>query len=169
VDTTIELRPSPWKHLLLLVLSGGFVALAVLLDWQRPLMAWITGILFGLGMLMALITLVPGSSFLRLERECMSVRTLYRTWHVRRSDIARFFVASVGGREMVCWNYVAGFAGQCRGRALAQGIAGVEAALPDTYGCAPGELAALLNNWLAGDPGARPNNSSKPTPLRGAA
>jgi len=169
METTLQLRPSPWKHLALLATCSGFVALAVLLEANHSLLAWATGLFFGLGVLVALVKLIPGSSFLRLTPDHMSVRTLYRTWHVRWSDVSEFFVAPVGGRNMVFWNYTPEFAEKERGRAVSRAFAGVEAGLPDTYGRSAAELATLLNEWRKQDQGARPNNSSKPTPLRGAA
>ena len=165
----MELRPSPWKHLGLLAICAGFVAIALFIEPARSFISWFTAIFFGLGVLIALVTLIPGSSYLRLEADRMSVRTLYRTWHVRWADVTEFFVASVGGRNMVCWNYTRESPQQVRGRAVSRAIAGVEAGLPDRYGRSAAELAHLLNEWRLGSPGTRPNNSSKPTPLRGPA
>jgi len=149
METVMELRPSPWKHLALLAISAGFVAMALFIEPTQSLIAWFTVVFFGLGALVALVALVPGSSYLRLEPHGMSVRTLYRTWHVEWAEIAGFFVAPVGGRNMVCWNYVPGATQNRRGRAVSRAVAGVEAGLPDTYGRSATELAALLNEWRA--------------------
>jgi hypothetical protein len=169
MGNVMELRPSPWKHLALLAISAGFVAGALLVEPANSPLKWFTVAFFGLGVVVALVTLVPGSSYLRLEPDRMSVRTLYRTWHVPWTDVTEFFVAPVGGRGMVCWNYTPESTRQKRGRAVSRAIAGVEAGLPDTYGRPAEELANLLNQWRSGVMGTRPNNSSKPTPLRGAA
>ena len=169
MGNVMELRPSPWKHLALLAISAGFVAIALYVEPANSLIKWFTVAFFGLGVVVALVTLIPGSSYLRLEPDRMSVRTLYRTWHVPWAEVAEFFVAPVGGRSMVCWNYIPGSTRQKRGRAVSRAIAGVEAGLPDTYGRSAEELATLLNQWRSSGTGARPNNSSKPTPLRGAA
>jgi len=150
MNDALQLKPGPWKHLALFMTSVAFVVVAVLLGPKHPLLAWLTGILFGLGAIVALVTVLPGSSFLRLEPERMTVCSLYRTWHIPWSDIDSFFVASVGGRQMVCWRYAPGFFGQQRGRAISRTVAGVEAALPDTYGKSAIELATLLNQWRAG-------------------
>ena len=169
MDNSLQLTPSRLKHLALLGGCAGFVALAFLVGPRQSTLAWLTGGFFGLGVVVALIAMIPGSGFLRLEPKGMSVRSLYRTWHLAWADVAEFYVASVAGRKMVCWEYAAGFSGQARGRAFSRAISGVEAGLPDTYGIPAAELASLLNDWRVGNHRARPNDSSKPTPLRGAA
>ena len=167
METSLQFRPSRWKHVGLLAICSGFVVLALLLEHSA--LAWVTEVFFGLGALVALASLMPGSSFLRIEPDRLLVRTLYRTWSLERTQVAEFYTAPVGGREVVCWSYVPEYKRQLRGRAFARAISGVEAALPDTYGLPAAELAAVLNEWRIGSPDSRPNNSSKPTPLRGAA
>lgn len=168
MDKSLQLTPSRWKHLALLACCACLVALAFLVGPRQSTLAWLTGGFFGLGVVVALIALIPGSGFLRLEPEGMSVRSLYRTWRVAWADVEDFYVASVAGREMVCWEYAAGFSGQPLGRAFSRAISGVEAGLPDTYRIPAAELASLLNEWRVSDYRARSNNSCEPMPLRGA-
>lgn len=169
MEYSLQLTPGRWKHLALLAGCMAFVGLAVVIGPKDSVLVWLTGGFFGLGVVVALIAMIPGSSFLRLGAKGMSVRSLYRTRHVAWADVAEFYVAPVAGREMVCWQYAADFTGHARGRAFSRAISGVEAGLPDTYGIPAAELASLLNEWRAGNHGARPDSSSQPTPLRGAA
>ena len=143
----MKLKPSPWKHIFLLALSSAFFALGIHLVRENPIIGWLTIVFFGLGVVVFAISVVPGSSFLQLRDEGLTLRSLYRTWHVSWLDTSEFFVARVGGRQMVCWNYSPSFVGQRLGRAMSRGIAGVEAGLPDTYGRSATELAQLLNEW----------------------
>ena len=166
MEDSLQLTPSRWKHLALLAGSAGFVGLAFVIGPRESILAWLTGGFFGLGVVVALIAMIPGSSFLRLGSKGISVRSLYRTWHVAWADVAEFYVAPVAGRKMVCWQYSAGFTGHTRGRAFSRAISGVEAGLPDTYGISSEELAWLLNEWRVGNHDARPNNSFKPKLLR---
>jgi len=146
----IHLKPSPWKHLALFATGAAFVAVAVLIAPQHPWLAWCCGLLFGACALAALVALLPGSTGLRLEPGRMTVRSLYREWHLRREDVGVFYVRPVAGRWMVCWNYAPGYDEQRLGRRLSSAVAGVEAGLPDTYGMKAAELAELLNRWRAG-------------------
>ena len=54
------LRPSPWKRLALLVISAGFVWVAVVVIGDRhPVIAWVLGGFFGLCGGFALVALLP--------------------------------------------------------------------------------------------------------------
>jgi hypothetical protein len=46
---------------------------------------------------------------------------------------------------MVGWNFVPAYAAHKAGRALSSALAGVQAALPDTYRMKAEELSALMN------------------------
>ena len=152
----MRLKPSPWRHLMLLALSGIFVVLGLFVLQDHSILGWLMVAFFGLGVLVAIVTLVPGSSYLELSPSGIAVRTLYRTWHVSWSDVSDFFVSRVGGRAMVCWNYSSSYSASRRGRKISRSIAGVEAGLPDTYGLSAAELADLLNQWRAEHTGCAP-------------
>ena len=132
----------------MLVISSSFVVLGVLLtDKDELLIGWLCAVFFGLGVLMALISLLPGSSYLDLTPDGMEIRSLYRKWFVRWSDVQEFFPTFVQHRPMTSWNYTKSFAGQRFGRKIASGLIGAEAILPDTYGMSAKDLSNLLNNW----------------------
>ncbi len=134
--------------MLLLVISSCFVALGIFLTSKDDLqIGWLCVLFFGLGVLVALINLLPGCSYLDLTSDGMEIRSLYRKWFVRWTDVQEFFPASVANRPMICWNYTQSFAGQRLGRKISSGLTGVEAALPDTYGMYAEDLANLLNDW----------------------
>lgn len=152
----LRLRPSPWRWLAVFAVSAAFVALSMALSDKSAWFSAVGSLFFGACALVALVALIPGSSHLQLESEGMTVRSLFREWHVRWSDVDVFFVASVSGNAMVCWNYVADAGAKPPGSALSRALSGVEAGLPDTYGHSASELAALLNRWRATAAGAPP-------------
>lgn len=154
-----RLTPSPWRHLLLVVLSGAFVVMGGFLVSRGQPFGWLCIAFFGLGVLLGLATLVPGASYLELREDGFEFRSIYRKWFQRWSDIEEFFPQRIATNDMVCWNYTPGYDAQARGRKLSAGLTGVEAALPDTYGLSAPELAELMNQWRvrhAGDAGAGP-------------
>ena len=144
----MRLTPLPSKFVILLLASAAFVAMGLFLVAQgKPLIGWLNIVFFGLGVAVAIVTLLPGSNHLQLGDEGFEVCSLYRRWSVRWADVDSFFPAFISRREMVCWNYVSGYSGQRTGRGVASQLTGVEAALPDTYGMTPAALADLLNQW----------------------
>ena len=108
---------------------------------------WLSAGFFGLGIPLALISLLPGSSYLQLTPNGIEVSSLYRKWFVKWTDVQEFAPIRIATREMVGWNYSPSYTGQRLGRMAARGIAGIEAALPDTYGQSADALATLLNQW----------------------
>ena len=165
----MRLKPSILRHVILLLTSAGLVAMGAFLVTRGQPFGWVCIAFFGMGVLVILLTLLPGSSYLELRPGGIELSSLYRKWFVRWSDVQEFFPTRVATKQMVCWNYTPGYAAQARGRRLSMGLAGVEAGLPDTYGLSAQELSALLNEWRAKHTGERPNNSFKPNPLRGSA
>lgn len=141
----MQLKSGPWKHLLYLAVSCAFVTGGVLIVREHPVIGWLNIVFFGFGVVVFGLSLAPSSNSLCLGADGLTVRSLYRTWHVGWSDVSGFFVARIGGRQMVCWNYSPSYAGEHRGRAISRGLTGVEAGLPETYGRSAVELADLLN------------------------
>jgi hypothetical protein len=143
----------------LVVLSAGFVVMGGFLVTEGQTFGWLCMAFFGLGVLVGLVSLVPGASYLELRRDGFEFRTLHRKWFQRWSDVEAFFPQRIATQDMVCWNFAPGYAGQPRGRKVSAGLTGVEAGLPDTYGMSAHALAELMNQWrirYAGrsDPGA---------------
>ena len=144
----MRLKPSPWRLLLLLAISSSFAALGIfLISRGEQLGGWLCTVLFGLGALVAIVSLLPGSSYLDLSSSGMEIRTLYRRWFVRWKDVHEFYPVVISNRKMVGWDYSASYSAQSLGRKISRGMSGAEAGLPDTYGMSAESLARLLNEW----------------------
>lgn len=108
---------------------------------------------FGLGVPIALVELVPGSSYLQVDAAGFTICSLYRRSRVPWSDVEGFFVINPGlpgtkAGRMVGFNFVASRGQASLGRRTAR-IAGASGgALPGTYGKTPEDLAACMNQWL---------------------
>ena len=71
-DGVLVLRPGRLKMFLLLLLSAGFVfAGVVMLSHEKGsvLIGWLTILFFGLGVIVFVVQLLPGSAYLRLDGE----------------------------------------------------------------------------------------------------
>jgi hypothetical protein len=149
-DNRLLLRPSKKGSLGLLLICSVFVAAGVWAASEGHIIGWFASCFFGLGVLVAIVQLLPNASYLLLTENGLEARTMYRSWSVSWKDIAFFTTASIGPmNRMVVFNFSDHYERAKITRRFAGGIAGYEGALPDTYGMKADELADLLNNWKA--------------------
>jgi len=134
----------------LLVGCAAFVAAGVFVLPKSPAAAWGAIVFFGLGIPIALVNLLPGSSYLELDAGGFTICSLFRKWHHRWEDVAEFFPLPMGrAKPMVAIRYAPSYQGQAAVRRFATALAGAEGALADTYGMSAADLAALLNKVRA--------------------
>ncbi|HLY57017.1 MAG TPA: hypothetical protein VKS60_15740 [Stellaceae bacterium] len=146
---SIILRPRRLKWSLILLVCLGFLAIGIVgaaTDGGPGLV--FCAVVFGIGSVIAVVQLLPGASFLRLEPAGFTARSLFRDHFVAWHDVAGFGVADVAGRKMVGYDLVPGAAPPPGLAKLNVAIAGCQAALPDTYGLTAEALAALMNERL---------------------
>lgn len=139
------LRASKLKMLGLLILSAAFTALGLWMASEAPLTGYLCAGFFGLGLLVFAVQLLPKSSYLHLAQDGFTFAALFGSQTVRWRDVESFSVVRIGHNDMVAWDFAPHYKRQPRGRAVSRGIAGVEAALPDTYGMKAQALANLMN------------------------
>ena len=134
------------KMLMLLGVSLAFVAIGVWLyeDPENRLMAGLCAGFFGLCALVALVSLHPRAAYLTLNEQGFEFCSLFRKHFVAWSAVQEFVPISMSGNAMVGFYYVPG-QNAPKMRHVSNFIAGVEAALPDTYGHSSVDLARLLN------------------------
>jgi hypothetical protein len=147
------LRPKKSSAIWLLMVSGLFVVGGLFVGPRIGWMGYLCAGLFGLGMVTAVIQLLPGSAYLRVAADGLSFASLYRVTTIRWSDIDQFFVVSIRNmgitvRKMVGFNYVESYDRSRFGRALSSALADCEGGLPDLYGKKAEELVELLNRCL---------------------
>jgi hypothetical protein len=148
------LRPSKVKHGScflgsLLFVSGGI--LMVLEGKDAVLAGWIGVLFFGLCALIFAINLLPHSSYLLLEPEGFTVRSLFRDRFTPWSEVEQFFPSFAGANPIVVYdeNREGGekLPGSTWANKISKALCIHHKGLPDTYGMDPPELADLLNIW----------------------
>jgi len=142
----LELHPSRTRIVVLLLGSLAFVAIGVWLIPTRPVTAYVNIGLFGLCAAVFLLQLHPRCSYLILRADGFTFCALFRKHAIRWQDTKGFVPVRVGINKLVGWSYSNAFQAHARARALNQALAGVDAALPDSYGMRPEELANFLNH-----------------------
>jgi len=101
---------------------------------------------FALGLVVFALQFHPKAAYLHLAPEGFTFCGLFRAHTVRWIEVDEFGVTRVGPNSMVAWDYRPNYEPHARGRALSISVCGYEAALPDTYGMKPHELATLMEN-----------------------
>lgn len=149
-NPVMTLRPKPWQAVLLLVVGCCLVAGGVFtVAHGYRLYGWMAIVFFGIGVVFACAMFLPGGNSLRLTPEGMEIYSLFRKTSVRWADIREFSLVSVPVtlRTLVGWNFVASYPRDRISRKTSAFLAGVEAALPNSFGMSAESLCALLSEW----------------------
>jgi hypothetical protein len=141
----ILLRPKRSQFLLLATICLAFVLIGVWMIVRGERSGWFCCAFFGLGIPVALISMLPNASSLELTSEGFTVRSLFRAGTTRWEDVSEFGVGRIGGNEMVMFNFVDSYNRAGPIRLVNAALIGYEAALPDCYGLRAHELADLMN------------------------
>jgi hypothetical protein len=146
LTSEIELRPSKLGNIVFFLICVVFVLAITTFRAPRNRVAWMIAAIFGLGAVVFIVNLIPGVSYLKLNRGGFVVRSLFRTWPLRPwSEVSEFRVATFGpGNQRVLYDFEGGPAAL---RKINTAIVGATNALPETYGLKAQELADLMNDW----------------------
>lgn len=147
----IVLRPSRLKLVgflvfsLLVVTEGIFILKS---PGQPAAAGWACVILFGAGALVMAVMMIPGASYLRIERDGFTICALYRARLVPWSTVRGFGVTRLIRRQVVGISLTPGSRVPAGIARLNASRLGYEGMLPDTYGMSASALAALMNEAL---------------------
>lgn len=147
------LRPGRRRWTLVGLIGAAFVALAVWLQVRNSINVGLllAGVFFGVCLLVAVIQLKPGSSWLRITTEGLVVRNLGRVRTYRWEDIDGFRAYAVSTlytyQRFVGWDACDDAAPGVQRSRLSRRLAGVDDGLPDTYGEDADELAERLQRY----------------------
>jgi hypothetical protein len=143
----VTLYPSRKKWLVLLAAGIAFTAAGIGMIHEHVSMGWPIVLLFGAGILISLVVLLPGASGLKLDRNGFEITNLYRRsrvpWKAAMGFEAKVIPPS--SREMIVFDNAEAKGGTLA--ALNKGLVGHNSGLPDTYGFKAADLAALMAQW----------------------
>lgn len=151
------LRPSPVRWLATGAICAGFVWAGSVIMPSHPALAWSCIAFFGLGVGVALVSLLPGASALVLDEDGFEIVSLFRRARVGWGEVARFGEVRVGLERLVGFDFVDGARGDGRLQRVNRRVSGFHGALPDRYRLDPAELVRRLERhrqaWCARHPG----------------
>jgi hypothetical protein len=150
----LTLRPGKSSAIWLLLVCGLSVVGGVWVGQEKGWVGYLCAALFALGIPVALVQLLPGSTYLRISEDGLSFANLFRVTTIPWNVIDQFFVVSAKQmgmtvHKMVGFNYVPTYDRSRTARCVSSAIAQCEGALPDTYGKKAEELVDMLNRCLA--------------------
>jgi hypothetical protein len=139
------LYTSRWKNVLFLLFCAGMFVLLLGANETKFADVWWVLLLFGLGVVVFAVLLLPGSACLKLTADGFEVTSLYRKHFVPWTSVDDFYPITIEHMRYVGWNYVPAFHDSPLLRQISSDLSGAQAALPDTYGMSAVELTTLLN------------------------
>ncbi len=161
----LVLTPRPWKWLRVLAVCALFVVGGWWMAHHAPglfkrAVGWSCVVFFALGVVVAVIQMIPGTTRVVMTTQGVYVKTFMRSYGYEWGDIERFGVA-----EWTQWHgpfrqrhrlvgilFMEGsphLSRHARMLAFSTAMVGYHAALPDNYGFKHQELADRLNQLLA--------------------
>jgi hypothetical protein len=135
------------RYIWLLIGSLVFVAEGVFLVTRGSWFGWAGILFFGLGMVVAGVSLLPGSAYLRLDAAGFTMCALFKPHSYRWYEVDSFKVGRLGTRKSVVFDYSRLHRGKESLRKFNSRTFGFQGSLPDTYGMSAEKLAATLNEW----------------------
>jgi hypothetical protein len=145
---SMVLRPSRLKWLGLNAICLVFVIIGIFMIRSGDAMGWFVAGFFGLGLLVGIVCMLPGASYLKLDAQGFTMCSLYRAHAFRWEDVTGFGVGRVVTNKMVMFNFSPSYVRSPKMRSLNVGLVGYEAGIPDSYGLKHEALAELLNHYL---------------------
>lgn len=112
---------------------------------QGVAIAWLPTVFFGVCTGVLLATLLPAASFLLIQNDGFTIRTLFREYTCKWTDVESFSIGYIRKRSLVVFNFTTDYEGHHYSRKLASAMGGYEGVLPETYGFSPEELRDKMN------------------------
>lgn len=147
----IVLRVDKKKAVVMLLASSAFVAagISMIIRNEDVMVAWICALFFGLGVPVSIYMLMPGAGELRIDRNGIQMRAMFRPWKLSWSDINGFYVgrirAGYASTKMIGIEYSDSYQKLRIGRQLANAMTGMQGALPNNFKCSAEEVCEVLN------------------------
>jgi hypothetical protein len=143
----VTLYRSMTKWLIMLLGCVAFTGGGIAMIQSHEESGWLVAIFFGVGTLVSLVALLPGGSYVKLDRDGFEISSLYRRSRVLWKSATGFEVRTVppSSKAMVVFDDA-----EAKRRALAAlnvTLVGHNSALPDTYGFEAADLAVLMARW----------------------
>jgi len=118
---------------------------------------WVLGGLgtafWAFGLFVIVLMMRPGNSYLRLYEDGFETVAMKRRYRYAWTDVDEFFMIQIGSNDAVGIKFSASCQQQRIGRAFAEGLTGVEGAIPNLYAMPPADICRTLKEWKSAHSG----------------
>ena len=102
---SITFKRNKVKDTLFFLLSSGFTAIGVSLIEENSFKAWLGIVFFGGTALLFLIQLITNICYLKLDKEGIEHKTVFKTTKFKWSEISKFEITSYRGNKSISFNH----------------------------------------------------------------
>lgn len=149
-DEPIVLTANKSKSVFLLVTSIIFFAIGASMVNDGQSMGWLVTIFFGLGIPVSLYMLMPNAISLRIDKNGVEMKSLFKLMKIEWSEVDRFYVGHINTRtsktKMIGIEYSESYKNHQTGRRISAALTGMEGALPNHFNRSAEEICELLNS-----------------------
>lgn len=150
-DEVIVLSASKKKAVLLLLGALAFVAggIFVIMTGENVAMGWMCTLFFGLGIPVSIYMLTPGAGELRIDREGIEMKGLFKPMKLAWNDVNGFCVdyvrAGLSRTKVIAIEYSESYKKLRIDRQMVAAMTGMQGALPNNFSRSAEEVCELLN------------------------
>jgi hypothetical protein len=148
-DEVIVLTGNKRKAVLLLLVSAALAAVSIVGVLNGKGMGWGGIIFFGLGVLTSSYMLTPNAIRLRIDKDGVEMKTLFKPMKLAWSDVNGFYVAhmrtGLAQTKMIGIEFSESYKKLRVGRQLSSALTGLEGGLPNHFNRPAEEICELLN------------------------
>ena len=145
-DETIVFAGNHKQSVLLALVSAAFVCL-IYFTGDGSIWTYVGVAFFGLGLLVSLYTLLPGTVRLKIDRSGIEMKTFWKPMKLSWSDVDEFYVAHTPGTKMIGIKFSESYKELKTGRKISAGLTGMEGGLPDHFNRSAEEICQVLNSY----------------------
>jgi len=150
----LVIRPRTSKAVFVVIAGLGFVATGVFILKSPPhirgetLVGWAGIVFFGLCAVIGIVSLWPGSTYLKLNDQGFTMCGMFRPHSYLWSEVGAFRVRRLLLiQKIVAFDFSEDYTRGSSLRKLNFRIGGFQAAIPNLYKKAPEEIAAIMNDY----------------------
>jgi hypothetical protein len=139
------------KKAILLAFASALFVFVIYLTGEGTILSFLGIAFFGVGFLVCLYTLIPGTVQLKVNRSGIEMKTLFKPMKLSWSDVDEFYIGymrtALSKTKMIGIRYSESYKKMQIGRKISASLTGVEGALPDHFNRSAEEICEILNRY----------------------